>query len=242
MGASLGDSNIGSPREAKRKHSLARIINGAQSGVLNVGSSEEANPQAHNTHNERPRPGGLEAHVFRPGQDVISQKPNNKASIRGKKDLARNRVSTFSAFDTIEGDNKVQHTQLKVRTHKKLPFGSNSFLSVNGDRKPRATTEFQFTSKPRVEVGNLNGQSGSGDPRSASNSGHGLGQRKMEEGVEVHPLVDVDGGEEPMGGVLGRHADGKGEETNGVGNNSSNFSKACDGMELEGRGEAAAAF
>ena len=61
------DSNIGSPREAKRKHSPARIISGAQSGILNLGLSEEANPQAHNTHDERPSLGGLEARVFWPG-------------------------------------------------------------------------------------------------------------------------------------------------------------------------------
>ena len=198
-----------------------------------MGSSEEANPQAHNTYDGSPSPGRLEARAFRPGQDMISQKPNNKASVRGKKDLACNRASTFSAFDAAKGDNKVQHTQLKVRTHKKLPFGSKSFLSVNGDRKPRTTMEFQFTGKPRAEVGDHYGRSGSGDPRSANNSGHGL---------EVHPPVDVDGGEEPMMGVLGRHANGKGEETNGVGSNSSNFSKACDGMELEGGGGVAVAF
>ena len=91
-------------------------------------------------------------------------------------------------------------------------------------------------------MGDHYGWSGSGDARSANNSGHGLGQRKIEEGWEVHPPIDVDGGEEPMVGVLGEHANGKGEETNGVGSNSSNFSKACNGMELEGGGEAAAAF
>ena len=46
---------------------------------------------------KRPSPGGLEARVFQLGQDVISQKPNNKASVRGKKDLACNRASTFMA-------------------------------------------------------------------------------------------------------------------------------------------------
>ena len=91
-------------------------------------------------------------------------------------------------------------------------------------------------------MGNHYGWSGSGDPRNANNSGHGLGQRKIEEGLEVHPPVGVDGGEEPMVGVLGEHADGKGEEMNGVGSNSSNFSKACDGMELKGGGGVAAAF
>ena len=91
-------------------------------------------------------------------------------------------------------------------------------------------------------MGNHYGWSGSGDPRNANNSGHGLGQRKIEEGLEVHPPVDVDGGEEPMVGVLGEHADGKGEEMNGVGSNSSNFSKTCNGMELEGGGKAATAF
>lgn len=136
VGADLGDSNIRSPREAKRKHSPTRIISGAQSGLLNMGPSEEAIPQVLNTHDERPSLGGLEARVFRLGQDVISQKSNNKASVRGKKDLARNRASTFSASDAAKGDNKVQHIQLKVRTHEKLPFGSKSSLSVNGDRKP----------------------------------------------------------------------------------------------------------
>lgn len=91
-------------------------------------------------------------------------------------------------------------------------------------------------------MGDHYGRSGSGDSRSANNSGHGLGQRKIEEGLEVHLPIDVDGGEEPMVGVLGGHADGKGEETNGVGSNSSNLSKADDGMDLEEGGKAAATF
>lgn len=75
----------------------------------------------------------------------------------------------------------MQCSLLEVRVHEKLLFGLKSFLSDNGGRQPRATFEFQFTTKQRTEVGDQCGRSGYGDTRNdsckdkgAANKGHGL--------------------------------------------------------------------
>ncbi|KAL0016537.1 hypothetical protein SO802_003606 [Lithocarpus litseifolius] len=90
-GPAKADHSNEALREAKRKHSPFRVINGAQLGSILQGLRNVSNHQAQHASGSGPSSSGLENAGNQKGKDRGSPKGTSKASVKGNKDFARAR-------------------------------------------------------------------------------------------------------------------------------------------------------
>ena len=96
---------------------------------------------------------------FRTGNDLASNKPNQKGSVKGKKALARARASQDSSLVAAEGELCISPCagQVDKRASRmadvQIPCGGDFNLESNGGPASKITLELQSTNMPRPKMG-----------------------------------------------------------------------------------------
>lgn len=93
MSLDKAEPNNGPGREAKKKLSPPRAINRAQLAISLQRIGKEAHPQTQSPTDPSPRVLAIANSNFWAGNEVVSFKPNQKASVKGRKVTAHARAS-----------------------------------------------------------------------------------------------------------------------------------------------------
>ena len=108
--------------------------------------------RAQNAFEASPKALHLEKPKFRFGKELVITKPNQQASVKGKKVIARNRATPINSLDAAKGA-KPKLYSLPLTSHKQKFHKGESKLRKDGEQQQRATSKLQFTTMPWLKMG-----------------------------------------------------------------------------------------
>ena len=186
-GPMISEHNKEALREAKRKHPMPKVINGAQLGNVLQGLRNVSNHQAQHASTGGPLPFGLKIADTLKGIDKGSLKTFSKVSVKGKKDFFRARLHKARSTSAFDGSSP------SVSLFEILPREEIPMFNANEDRHQGEPSDFQFSAKLQSETDVELQRCGNGfscGDSSESTVGCGVSQYVGKDGLEMVKVVD----------------------------------------------------